>query len=47
MGRDEGLEHITAQILPDNYGMQRVCENLGFTLRPDPNNGLVRADLTL
>ncbi|MCW5850236.1 MAG: bifunctional acetate--CoA ligase family protein/GNAT family N-acetyltransferase [Anaerolineae bacterium] len=47
VGRDEGLERITAQILADNYGMQRVCENLGFTLQPDPATGLIQAELTL
>ena len=47
IGRDEGLERITAEILPDNYGMQRVCENMGFTLQPDPAHGFIHAELTL
>jgi acetyltransferase len=32
VGRDEKLRRITADILPDNYGMQRICERLGFQL---------------
>lgn len=36
IGRDEGLERITAEVLHENRAMQRVCEKLGFTLRPTP-----------
>ncbi len=32
VGRDEKLARITADILPENRGMQRVCEKLGFRL---------------
>ncbi|MDP9373573.1 MAG: bifunctional acetate--CoA ligase family protein/GNAT family N-acetyltransferase, partial [Chloroflexota bacterium] len=35
IGRDEGLRRITAEILPENSGMQRVAEKLGFRLRHD------------
>jgi acetyltransferase len=34
IGRDEGLERIQAEILHENRPMQRVCEKLGFRLRP-------------
>jgi len=34
IGRDEGLEWIQAEILHENRPMQRVCEKLGFRLRP-------------
>ena len=34
IGRDEGLERITAEILHENRAMQQVCRKLGFTLRP-------------
>ncbi len=34
IGRDEGLGRITAEILHENRAMQRVCQKLGFTLRP-------------
>lgn len=36
IGRDEGLERITAEVLHENRAMQRVCEKLGFTLKPTP-----------
>jgi acetyltransferase len=32
IAREEGLQRITAEILPDNFGMQRLCERLGFAL---------------
>ncbi|MEM0979416.1 MAG: bifunctional acetate--CoA ligase family protein/GNAT family N-acetyltransferase [Cyanobacteria bacterium P01_H01_bin.58] len=32
VGRDEGLDTITAEILHENRAMQRVCEKVGFTL---------------
>lgn len=33
VGWDEGIERITAEILSENSGMQRVCEKLGFQVR--------------
>jgi acetyltransferase len=36
IGRDEGLERITAEVLHENRAMQRVCEKVGFTLRATP-----------
>jgi hypothetical protein len=30
IGRQEGVEHVIGQILPDNYPMQRICKKLGF-----------------
>ncbi|WP_094555301.1 bifunctional acetate--CoA ligase family protein/GNAT family N-acetyltransferase [Synechococcus sp. 1G10] len=32
-GRDEGIDRVTAEILPGNGAMQRVCRKLGFQLR--------------
>jgi RimJ/RimL family protein N-acetyltransferase len=32
IGRREGLERVIGYILPDNYGMQKVCRKLGFEL---------------
>jgi acetyltransferase len=43
--QDEQLSQISAQILPENGAMQRVCEKLGFTLRRSPE--LVIATLEL
>jgi acetyltransferase len=36
IGRDEGLERITAEILHENRAMQRVCEKVGFQLKRTP-----------
>lgn len=33
IGRDEQLQHITADILPENRAMQHVCQKLGFQLQ--------------
>ncbi|MDY6783858.1 MAG: bifunctional acetate--CoA ligase family protein/GNAT family N-acetyltransferase [Cyanobacteriota bacterium] len=44
-GRDEGLERITAEILPQNVGMQRVAEKGGFHLRRQPD--FIKAEIEL
>jgi acetyltransferase len=33
IGQDEQLEYISAEILAENYAMQRVCKKLGFRLQ--------------
>jgi acetyltransferase len=35
IGRDEGLETVTAFMLGENLGMRKVCEQLGFTFTRD------------
>ena len=45
VGRDEGLERITAEILAENHAMQRVCEKVGFRLKRAPD--LVKAEIDL
>jgi acetyltransferase len=47
IGRQEGLENIIGQILPDNQAMQRICKKLGFVLRYDDFAGLVEAKIKL
>jgi len=47
IGKDEKLSRITADILPDNFAMQRVCENLGFKLSRDIEDPVVKAELSL
>jgi acetyltransferase len=47
VGRDQELSRITADILPDNFLMQRVCENLGFKLSRSIDDPVVKAELTL
>jgi acetyltransferase len=47
VGRDEKLKKISSDILPENRGMQRVCEKLGFKLQASPHNQVVRAEIEL
>jgi acetyltransferase len=47
VGREEGLQRITAEILPENLGMQAVCEKLKFHLKHSASEGLVRAEIAL
>lgn len=47
VGRAEGLRRITASILFDNYPMQRISRKLGFHLRRDTEEMVMKADLNL
>jgi acetyltransferase len=50
VGRDEHLQQITADILPDNRAMQHVCQKLGFRLQrsiSDDSEPMVKAVLRL
>jgi acetyltransferase len=47
VGRAEGLKRIVGSILPDNQGMQKVSRAVGFSLRTDMDEHLVKAELTL
>jgi acetyltransferase len=47
IGRQEGIELIFGQILPDNYAMQRVCKTLGFTVNFDSFAEVMRAEIRL
>jgi acetyltransferase len=47
VARDEKLGRITGDVLPDNFAMQHVCEKLGFQLKRDPEDPVVRVDLEL
>jgi acetyltransferase len=47
VARDEKVPRVTADILPENSEMQRVCEKLGFRLARDPAEGTVRAETDL
>jgi len=47
IGRDERVARITADILPDNLPMQRVCENLGFKLSRSVDDPVAKAELVL
>ena len=41
------MKRITADILPDNRGMLRVCEKLGFRTQSLKDEGIVKATLDL
>jgi acetyltransferase len=45
VGRDEHLDRITAEILPENLAMQRVAEKVGFHLQRDSD--LVKVEIEL
>src|SRR3954451_11197686 len=47
VGADEKLTKLTADILPDNRDVMRVCEKLGFTLKHSLDDEVVRAEFTL
>jgi acetyltransferase len=47
VGRDEHLEMVSAEILSDNQGMQRVCEKLGFEIQRTADPSIVRAEIRI
>jgi acetyltransferase len=47
VGGAEGLRRITADILFENYPMQRISRNLGFHLHRDTEEMVMKADLDL
>jgi len=46
IAHEEGIVRITADILAENVGMQRVCRKVGFRLDP-PEEGTVFAEILL
>jgi len=47
IGRDEGLERISATILTENYDMQRVARKVGFKVKHLEEEGECHAELVL
>ncbi len=47
VGVDEKLSKLTADILPDNREVMRICEKLGFTLKHSLDDEVVRAEFVL
>jgi acetyltransferase len=47
IGRDEKLTKLTADILPDNRDVMRICEKLGFSLKHSLEDEVVRAEFVL
>jgi acetyltransferase len=47
VGADEKLEKVVADILPDNRGIMRICEKLGFNLKHSLEDEVVKAEFKL
>ncbi len=47
VGADEKMSRLTADILPDNREVMRICEKLGFTLKHSLDDEVVRAEFAL
>lgn len=47
IGRDENIERIVAEILPQNEGMKRVCRKLGFDMKHNREDHLMEAMIEL
>jgi acetyltransferase len=47
VGADEKLTKLTADILPDNRDVMRICEKLGFSLKHELEDQVVKAEFLL
>lgn len=47
IAKDEKLEKLIAQMLPENNAMQNLCKNAGFHLHEDKSTSLIIAELDL
>lgn len=47
VGADEKLDRLSADILPENRDVQRLCEKLGFSLKHSLDDEVVRAEFKL
>ena len=47
VGADEKLNRLVADILPDNRGVMRICEKLGFSLKHSLDDEVVHAEFKL
>ncbi len=47
VGADEKLTRLTADILPDDRDVMRICEKLGFTLKHSLEEEVVKAEFVL
>jgi acetyltransferase len=45
IARDEGIERVMAEILPENAGMRRVCAKLGFEFQRAPDGENIFAEI--
>jgi acetyltransferase len=47
IARDEGVDQVVADILPENEGMKRICAKLNFATTYDRQSGVVHAKLNV
>jgi acetyltransferase len=47
IARDEGIERVVAEIMPENIGMRRICTKLGFTFHRLPDSQNIMAEIEL
>lgn len=47
VGRNENIDRIFGDILPQNVEMQRICEKLGFKMTHNVKESLIRAEIEL
>lgn len=47
VAKDEQLDVLTADILPDNHRMKRLCEKFNFQMKRTPDDPVVQARLNL
>jgi acetyltransferase len=47
IGRDEKLARITAEILPENVAMRRLCQKFGFKLTHQLGDGVIGAEIEI
>ena len=47
VARKEKVRRITAEILPENDAMQKICKALGFRLDHDAEEGVIKAQIDL
>lgn len=47
IARDEGIERVVAEIMPENVGMRRICTKLGFTFKRLPDSQNIMAEIEL
>jgi acetyltransferase len=47
IAKDEGVERVLAEIMPENTGMRRICTKLGFSFSKIPDSQNVLAEIAL
>lgn len=47
VGRDEGLDRITAEVLAENLMMRHVCQKLGFQISHTSDHSVMKAEIQL